>query len=446
VTVGEPGPSGLAAYRRLREAVFGREQGLFPGPGGDLDAADHHPATRVLVASDDTGRVVGGVRVVPHGGDPTCGWWTGSRLAVAPDARRAETGAALVRAACALVEAAGALRFDAAVQPATRDWFAGLGWEATGTTAAAGRPHVAMRWPIGRVERLVGATKAALGALWADVAPGGTGWVGDDAAPVPGSDLVAACDAVLPSMVERDPEWAGWCAVLVNLNDLAAMGAVPVGILDALGASDEAAATLVVSGLRRAAEAYGVPILGGHTQLGVPAALSVTALGTAARPVPGGGGVPGHAVRLTVDLAGGWRAGHVGTQWDSTTARSPAELRHLLGTVARLSPAAAKDVSMGGIVGTLGMLAEASGCGAELEVAAVPRPPAASLGDWLTCFPGFAMLTTDLPGRPDADAGPAVSAVCGRLVEGAGVTLVWPDGTRTVALGAGVTGLGRAWA
>ena len=43
---------------------------------------------------------------------------------------------------------------------------------------------------------------------------GGPGFVGDDGAPVPGTDLVAACDAIVPSMIERDPEWAGWCSVL----------------------------------------------------------------------------------------------------------------------------------------------------------------------------------------------------------------------------------------
>jgi len=48
-------------------------------------------------------------------------------------------------------------------------------------------------------------------------------------------DLVAACDAIIPSLVERDPEWAGWCSVLVNINDLSAMGAVPSGLLDAVG-------------------------------------------------------------------------------------------------------------------------------------------------------------------------------------------------------------------
>jgi AIR synthase-related protein len=278
------------------------------------------------------------------------------------------------------------------------------------------------------------------------------GFVGDDGVPVPGSDLVAACDAIVPSMVERDPEWAGWCSVLVNVNDLAAMGAAPVGLLDALAARDASFAARILSGLRKASAAYGVPVLGGHTQLGVPAALSVTALGRSPDPVPGGGGKPGHEVRLTVDLGGGWRPGYTGRQWDSTTHRSPAELRALLRWVAAARPAAAKDVSMAGIAGTLGMLAEASGCGAVLDVADVPRPASeghVTMGDWLTCFPGFGMVTADVPGRSVPAPDPAASAVCGRLTDGRsaggrGVRLRWPDGEETQVIDDAVTGLGTA--
>jgi AIR synthase-related protein len=245
-------------------------------------------------------------------------------------------------------------------------------------------------------------------------------------------------------MVERDPEWAGWCSVLVNVNDLSAMGATPVGLLDALGAPDASHAARVLAGLRRAAVAYGIPVLGGHTQLGVPAALSVTALGRTGHPVPGGGGRPGHRVRLTADLGGGWRSGYRGRQWDSTTRRRTDELRAMLGAVGAARPAAAKDVSMAGIAGTLGMLAEASGCAAVLDIAAMPRPQDAAMGDWLTCFPGFAMLTADIPGRAPLPAGPATGAVCGELVSGQGVGLRWPDGEITEAVTGPVTGMGTA--
>lgn len=439
----------LAAAHRLRHATFVVEQGLFAG--SDRDDADDDPRALTLVARDAGGGVLGTVRLAPVATGRDLGWWVGSRLAVARAARghEAGVGAALVRAACAHAERLGALRFDAHVQRPNAPLFRRLGWTRLADEEAYGHPHVLMTWPVDRVARLVARTKAPLGPLLAPFAGlaaglGGAGFVGDDAAPVPGSDLVAATDAILPSMVERDPTWAGWCAVLVNLNDVAAMGASPVALLDALGARDASFASRVVRGLTDAARAWDVPVLGGHTQLGVPASLSVTALGRTADPVPAGGGAPGHAVTLTADLGGGWRPGYTGAQWDSTSGRRTDELQAMGSFVGRTRPAAAKDVSMAGLVGTLGMLAEASGCGAVLDVADVPAPAGATAGDWLTCFPGFAMLTADAPGRTPAPAGPATSRACGVLTDGAGVRLRWPDGRSTPALTTPVTGLGPA--
>jgi len=429
----------LRDYRRLRRRVFVDEQRLFSGH--DLDERDDDPRTVVLVARAPDGAVLGGVRLGPASDGPDLGWWAGGRLVVDPGARGARgLGPALVRAACAYAENAGALRFDATVQPRAEAMFRRLGWQSIRPATVAGRPHLLMRWPVGRIAALAAATKNPLGDLVRGLAP--AGFVGDDGAPVPGSDLIAACDAILPSMVERDPDWSGWCAVLVNVNDLAAMGAAPVGLLNAVGARDAAFAARILGGLRRAAAAYGIPVLGGHTQLGVPAALSATALGRTARPIPGGGGRPGDRVRLTADLGGRWRPGHHGRQWDSTSHRTPAELRTMLAYVGAARPAAAKDVSMAGIAGTLGMLAEAGGCGAILDVASVPRPAGAAVGDWLTCFPGFAMLTAGDLGP--ADPGPAVTADCGELVAGQGVRLRWPDGDHTEAIRGPVTGLGPA--
>ncbi|MGH3939825.1 MAG: MSMEG_0567/sll0787 family protein [Pseudonocardiaceae bacterium] len=444
----EPADAAMrAAYYALRTKVFVHRQGLFTGH--DRDERDDDVRTRVLVARDRAGTVLGGVRLCPVDDGPDLGWWYGGRLVVDPGCPLRGVGGALVRAACADAEGTGVLRFEATVQARNEVFFRRLGWSSLRPVTVAGTPHVLMRWPIGRIARLVTATKRELGSLLSGLALaecglGGPGYVGDDGAPVPGSDLVAACDAILPAMVECDPEWAGWCSVLVNINDLAAMGAEPIGLLDALGARDRSFASRVLTGLRRASRAYGVPVLGGHTQLGVPAALSVTALGRAAHPVRGGGGRPGHRIRLTVDLAGGWRAGYGGRQWDSSSHRRASELRAMIGSVAVARPAAAKDVSMAGIAGTLGMLAEASGCRAVLDVAAVPRPTSATVGDWLTCFPGFGMLTADEPGSPLLPAAPALSAECGELEAGCGVALRWPDGELTEVITGAATGLGPA--
>src|SRR5258707_1243673 len=136
----------------------------------------------------------------------------------------------------------------------------------------------------------------------------------------------------------------GWCAALVNVNDLSGMGAEPVGLLDAVGAPTRSLLTRVLRGLARASAAWGVPVLGGHTQLGVPAALSVTALGRTERPIPGGGGKPGHAGRLTPHLGGGRRPGYPGPPWDATTHPPDAGLRPMIGARAAPRPARARDV------------------------------------------------------------------------------------------------------
>ena len=431
-------------FRELRRREFAQRQGLFVG--GDRDGADVDPDTRVLVALGRDGGVLGGVRVHPdHAGAAAIGWWRGSRLVVeaATGAERGQIGAALVTAACAQAFDAGALRFDAHVQTPVVSFFSRLGWRAGRALTVAGRPHRLMHYELDRFAVLASETKAPLGALVGGLLPDDR-WRGDDGVPVPGSDIVACADAIVPAMVARDPEWAGWCGMLVTAHDLSAMGARFVGALDALAAPDAAHAQRVIDGVRAGADLLGLPVIGGHTSLGAPAALAVTGLGATADPVAASDGRVGDTVRLTTDVRGDWRTGYRGRQWDSTSWRTREQLTPMLSAVARARPHAAKDVSMAGVVGTLGMLAEAAGCGAELEVSAVPRPPSAAMADWLTCFPGFAMLSTDAPGRPPLQAGEAVSAQCGELVPGSGVRLRWPDGELNTVLTAQVSGLGAA--
>ena len=442
----------IAGYHRLRADAFVREQGLFDGH--DLDDHDADPRTRVLVVVEAGGQVVGGVRVHPaRPGAADLGWWQGSRL-VARRFRSRTAGAIgseLVRGACAMVAEEGALRFDAVVQARCLGFFRRLGWEQTGTVVLRGLDHVQMRWPVDRFAALAEATKSSIGRLAQELLPTtgpAAAWLGDDGMPLPHlGGLVACVDAILPAMVDRDPEWAGWCGMLVTAHDLAAMGAAPVAALDTIGARDEATLAQVVAGLKAGAELFDLPIVGGHTTLtGGAGSLSVTGLGKTDHPIPAGGGRAGDALTLTADLAGDWRPGYGRRQWDSSTTRSREEMRAMLGSVAAARPHAAKDVSMAGVVGTVGMLAEASGCGAELTMSDLPRPDSARLGDWLTCFPGFAMVTADAPGAAPPPAGPAVSASVGRLTSGAapGVRLLWPDGEVTTAIPGGVTGLGAA--
>lgn len=437
-----------SAYRRIRQDVFVDEQALFRGD--DRDDVDDDPRTVVLVAVAPDGDVLGGVRLAPVTGRDI-GWWTGGRLAVRRDARHAGgIGSALVREACRQAVARGVLRFEATVQARNEALFRHLGWVAWDTTTLAGVPHVRMRWPIDRVNRLLQSTKGPLGDLLSGIRDdhpwglGGDGLVGDDGAVVPGTDVVVATDAILPALIDQDPEWAGWCGVLVNVNDLSAMGARAVGLMDAVSAPTASLARRIVSGLRSAAVAWNVPILGGHTQLGGNSSLAVTALGRTDHPVPAGSGRAGDRLDLTIDLNGRWRRGFEGRQWDSTSTRTGEELRHLAALVPDRRPSAAKDVSMAGIVGTIAMLAEASGTGARIDVDAIPSPDAVPFGDWLTCFPGFGMVTASRAGTDPIHSPIARTAAIGELAPDREIVLRWPDGVETTATGPVATGLGHA--
>src|SRR3954454_6831675 len=93
----------------------------------------------------------------------------------------------------------------------------------------------------------------------------------------------------------------GWKAAAVNLSDLAASGAEPVGLVVTLGAPPDTASEDVLELYEGIAET-GVPVLGGDTTAAPQLVLSVTALGRSER-VPGRSGAgPGDAVVVTGPL------------------------------------------------------------------------------------------------------------------------------------------------
>jgi hypothetical protein len=65
-----------------------------------------------------------------------------------------------------------------------------------------------------------------------------TGWHpnGDDSAAIPDGDgySLLAMEGFLNAFVQQDPWFAGWCGVMVNISDIAAMGGRPQAIVNAL--------------------------------------------------------------------------------------------------------------------------------------------------------------------------------------------------------------------
>jgi uncharacterized protein len=221
--------------------------------------------------------------------------------------------------------------------------------------------------------------------------------VGDDCAAIPIEDgyLLLAIEGFMNEFVAGDPWFAGWCGVMVNISDVAAMGGRPLAVVDAIWAASEADATPVLTGLRAASEAYGVPIVGGHSNTRTDRGqLSVAILGRAKRLLTSYDARPHDRLIAAIDLRGRYREPF--SNWEAATGASPSRLRadlDVLPAIAEGSLAiAAKDISQGGLVGTAMMLAECSGVGATIDITAVPRPGCVGLERWLQTFPSYGYL------------------------------------------------------
>jgi thiamine-monophosphate kinase len=292
--------------------------------------------------------------------------------------------------------------------------------------------------------------------------PGAFG-LGDDAAilmPPPGCDLVLTTDGVIAGVhffPDDPPESIARKALRMNLSDLAAKGAKPLGFLIAVALPadiDEEWLAAFAGGLGEDALAYQCPLLGGDTdRTPGPTSVSITAFGA----VP-----QGKMVRRSTAKAGdcvlvtgtiGDAALQVLLRRDHALAerlRLPEAMRaHLreryllpqprnaVAEAVRVHASAAMDVS-DGLAGDLAKLCRASSVAAEIDVARVPLSDAARAA--LAADP--ALIETVLTGGDDYEilltlppillsafhgvaqaAGVAVTEI-GRVVAGEGARFV----------------------
>jgi len=221
--------------------------------------------------------------------------------------------------------------------------------------------------------------------------------VGDDCAAIPDGDgyLLLAIEGFMNEFVARDPWFAGWCGVMVNVSDVAAMGGRAIAVVDAVWAAGDEGAAPVLAGLRAAADAYRVPIVGGHTNARTDRGqLAVAILGRAKSLLTSFDARPTDRLIAAIDLRGRYREPFA--NWEAATAAAPSRLiadLEVLPSLAESSlTAAAKDISQGGLIGTALMLAECSRVGAEIDIVRVPRPQGVSLERWLQTFPSYGFL------------------------------------------------------
>jgi putative methanogenesis marker protein 2 len=229
---------------------------------------------------------------------------------------------------------------------------------------------------------------------------------GEDAAVIEhnGEALLLAADGIWSRLMEADPYWAGYCSVLVNIHDIAAMGGHPIAMVDIFSIAKTTVQELVVKGMHDASAQFGVPIVGGHLHPDAPySVIDVSILGSARLDsiIYSHTAKEGDCVIAAIDLSGRVHPS-CALNWDSVTMKSAREVRAQIAVMEEIGKrhlvTAGKDISNPGLIGTLGMLLEVSGKGAEIDLELIPRPNLAAnnmtFEQWIRMYPGMGFIMT----------------------------------------------------
>jgi len=230
---------------------------------------------------------------------------------------------------------------------------------------------------------------------------------GEDAAVIEhnGEALLLAADGIWSRLMEADPYWAGYCSVLVNIHDIAAMGGRPIAMVDVFSMPKETRIhEQVVRGMHDASAQFGVPIVGGHLHPDAPySVIDVSILGSARLDsiIYSNTAKEGDHIVAAIDLTGRVHPS-CALNWDSVTMKPAAEVRAQIALLEEIGRdhlvTAGKDISNPGLIGTIGMLLEVSGKGAELDLGRVPKPDLAAnnmtFEQWVKMYPGMGFVLT----------------------------------------------------
>jgi putative methanogenesis marker protein 2 len=226
---------------------------------------------------------------------------------------------------------------------------------------------------------------------------------GDDAAII-GIDeekaVLLAADGIWGNLLEKDPYWAGYCAVLVNANDIAAMGGAPIGMTNIISINDEEVGKKVLMGIKEGVEKFGIPMIGGHTHPDAKCNVldvSITGLVKKDCVLRSDTAEIGDKVVFAYDLDGKIHE-KFDLNWDTTTMKSKKLVRDQLKALEIVGEkklaTACKDISNPGALGTLGMLLEVSKKGALVDITKIPRNEDIPISHWLKLYPGCGFVFT----------------------------------------------------
>ena len=227
--------------------------------------------------------------------------------------------------------------------------------------------------------------------------------IGDDASAVDiGNNQVVliAADGIWGQIMNVNPYWAGYCSVLVNVNDIAAMGGKPLAMVNIMSINHDEIYEELLTGIKDGCLKFGVPMVGGHLHPdGDCDSVGVATVGIAQKDklITSFDAKTGDKVIVAIDLDGKPHE-MFSLNWDTTYDKDSKLVRDQITAVQYLAEhdyiKAGKDISNPGILGTLEMLLETSGKGANVNLLDIPKNENMDWADWLKSYPGSGFVFT----------------------------------------------------
>ena len=228
---------------------------------------------------------------------------------------------------------------------------------------------------------------------------------GEDCAVLEFNDsvLLLAADGIMEPLMKTSPYYAGYYSVLVNINDIAAMGGIPMAMVDTISMKDLKICAQVMRGVAVAVKKFGVPIVGGHTHPDCGYhAIDIAILGSAGKDevIYSHTAEVGDDIIFAMDTVGSYPDA-LPYAWDTTTNKQDQLVRDQVMVMNRISKKglvnSGKDMSNPGSVGTLGMLLETSGKGGSVDLDRVPKPADSNFTQWIMAYQGCGFVVTCPP-------------------------------------------------
>jgi len=206
--------------------------------------------------------------------------------------------------------------------------------------------------------------------------------IGEDSAAIINNDkyILVTTDRIKTDFIEKYPYGAGFSSILVSIDDIYACGGTPLAASLIISYKDDRIGKKIIEGVCEGSKKFQVPIIRGHTKVhGKCYELSSTMIGEISKEnyISAGNAKINDDVILAVDFDG--KVGKASKfYYDTTTFKNSDEIlykRKAMNEIAEKQIAnSSKDISNGGIFGTLLQLIRYSRVGANINIKKIKIP------------------------------------------------------------------------